>query len=98
MIIKTQDTSRRALIVAEVGNNHEGNFEVARKLVHAAAEAGADAVKFQTFRTESFMSRSDAARFRRLKSFELSYPQFEALSGLARSLDLLFISTPLDLE
>lgn len=90
------DLDRKILIVAEIGNNHEGNFKVAGELVRRAAESGADAVKFQTFRTEGFVGRSDEARFKRLKGFELTYPQFEELSRLAKSLGLLFISTPLD--
>ena len=97
MIIKDFDTRERVLVVAEIGNNHEGNFDVARRLVEAAAEAGAHAVKFQTFKTERFISPTDVARVKRLKSFELSYPQFAALADLARSRGLLFISTPLDL-
>jgi N,N'-diacetyllegionaminate synthase len=54
-------------------------------------------VKFQTFRTEDFVSRKDKARFERLKSFELTQAQFERLSIQARALGLLFISTPLEL-
>jgi N,N'-diacetyllegionaminate synthase len=66
--------------------------------VRAAAEAGAGAVKFQTFRTEYYVSRTaDAARFQRLKGFELTFEQFAELARLARSLDVLFGSTPLDL-
>lgn len=98
MRIGNVDLDRDILIVAEVGNNHEGSFEIAQELVRQAAKSGVQAVKFQTFRTEHYISQSDDARFKRLKSFELSYPQFEELSNLARSLGLLFISTPFDLE
>jgi len=97
MEIGSFNTDQKVLIVAEIGNNHEGNFAVAQELVEKAAQAGADAVKFQTFKTESFVSRSDPARFARLKSFELSFAQFQALGDLARSRGLLFVSTPLDL-
>lgn len=86
------------LVVAEIGNNHEGDVAVAERLVRAAAESGADAVKFQTFRTEHYVSASDAARFERLKRFELAYADFESLAALARSLGLLFLSTPFDLR
>jgi sialic acid synthase SpsE len=85
------------LIVAEIGNNHEGNFEVAQELVRQAADCGVDAVKFQTFQTKYFVSSTDQARFERLKSFELSYPEFAKLQELTKSLGLLFISTPLDI-
>ena len=92
------DLVKRVLVVAEIGNNHEGNVEVARELVRRAAAAGADAVKFQTFRTKYFVSARDRARYDRLSSFQLSYDDFADLQRLARSLGLLFISTPLDLE
>jgi N,N'-diacetyllegionaminate synthase len=88
----------RIAIVAEIGNNHEGRFDVACRLVEKAAECGVDFVKFQTFRTAYFTSRADPARFDRLSRFELSYDQFRQLEKLARSLGVGFISTPLDLE
>jgi sialic acid synthase SpsE len=98
MRVGSIDTDDRVLVVAEVGNNHEGSADRARALVRAAAEAGADVVKFQTFRTESFVSNADPARVARLRSFELSFDVFAELAALARSLGLLFVSTPLDLE
>ncbi|HEX9785644.1 MAG TPA: N-acetylneuraminate synthase family protein, partial [Opitutaceae bacterium] len=88
----------KILIVAEIGNNHEGNFTAAKKLVREAAACGVGAVKFQVFRTRHFVSAVDRARYDRLASFELTYEQFEELQRLARSLGLLFIATPLDLE
>lgn len=97
MKIGRMDTDKRILIVAEIGNNHEGNPRVAEELVRRAADCGVDAVKFQTYRTEHFINRSDITRFNRLKSFEMSFGQFEELSHLAHSLHLLFMSTPLDL-
>ena len=86
--------SERVLIVAEAGNNHEGKFDVAQELVRQAADCGVHAVKFQTFRSEYYVSQSDLTRFNRLKSFELSQAQFVKLAELAHSLGLLFISTP----
>lgn len=97
MIIGDIDTDREVLIIAEIGNNHEGSYSLAEELIGRAAEAGANAVKFQTFITEHFVSPADEVRFARLKSFELRFDQFEELSKLAHSLGLLFISTPLDL-
>lgn len=98
MRIGSFDTAEQILVVAEVGNNHEGDFGRAKELVGAAAAAGAHVVKFQTFRAERFVGRADPARYERLKSFELSPEQFGELSALARSQGLLFMSTPLDLE
>jgi len=91
------DLDSEVLVVAEIGNNHEGKIAVGRELVRKAAETGVQAVKFQTFRTEHYVSSKEPARFNRLKSFELSEAQFKELSELARSLGLLFISTPFDL-
>ena len=90
--------SEQVLIVAEIGNNHEGKFDVAQELVRQAADCGVHAVKFQAFRADHYVSQSDFARFNRLKSFELSQAQFVKLADLAHSLGLLFISTPFDLE
>ena len=67
-------------------------------MVAAAANAGVDAVKFQTFRTELFANPKDAARYERLRQFELTPAEFSRLQDLAHSLGLLFLSTPLDLE
>lgn len=91
------DTSRKVFIVAEVGNNHEGNFELAKKLVLTAAECGVDAVKFQTFLPDHFVSASNLERLNRLRSFQLSYAQFEILSRLASDSGIEFFSTPLDI-
>jgi len=84
------DTSEKALIVAEIGNNHEGDFELAKDMIDAAAEAGADAVKFQTFRTENYVSKFDAQRFAKLKSYELTFNQFEKLSIHAKDMTYYF--------
>ena len=98
MKIKKINTDKKVFIIAEIGNNHEGNFNIAKKLVRLAAKAGADAVKFQTFKTENFINIKDVKRFKQLKKFELSYKQFDSLKKLAHSKKIKFISTPLDLE
>ena len=98
MKLKNFNLKKKVFIIAEVGNNHEGNFTIAKKLVHQAAKAGVDAVKFQTFKTENFISKKDKKRFKQLKKFELSYKQFKYLKKLAHIKKIKFISTPLDLE
>jgi sialic acid synthase SpsE len=98
VIIRDFDVRQKVLVVAEIGNNHEGDFKVAQELVRRAAESGAHAVKFQTFQTRYFVGRQDPARYARMESFELTYAHFAELAALAKSLGLLFISTPLDLE
>jgi sialic acid synthase SpsE len=91
------DTSNRVVIVAEVGNNHEGDFAVARRLVDLAADAGVDAVKFQTARADLFIGPSDPERRQRLASYEFSRAQWQQLAEQAHGRGLLFVSTPLDL-
>ena len=92
------NTDDQVLIIAEIGNNHEGNATVAAQMVCEVAAAGADAVKFQTFRTALFANPSDQSRYQRMQQFELSQTEFSELRDLAHSLGLLFLSTPLDLE
>jgi len=91
------DLAKGPLVIAEIGNNHEGDFELAREMVRRAVDCGVSGVKFQTFRTEHYVSRSDAARFERLTRFQLTFDQFAELADLAHSLGVLFVSTPLDL-
>ena len=98
MKLKNFSLKKNVFIIAEVGNNHEGNFTVAKKLIHQAAKSGVDAVKFQTFKTENFIRKKDKKRFQQLKKFELSYNQFRSLRKLAHKKKIKFISTPLDLE
>ena len=93
------DTDKKIFIVAEIGNNHEGNFRVAKKMINEASAAGVDAVKFQTFIPEHFVSYEDQSRLKRLKDFQLSYKQFRELSKIAKKKKgLIFFSTPLDIK
>jgi N,N'-diacetyllegionaminate synthase len=98
MILGQKKTEDQIYIIAEIGNNHEGSFEVASEMVRAAARTGVDAVKFQTFVTEEFISQSQGPRFEKLKGFSLSFDEFSKLHDLTRTLGLDFISTPLDLS
>jgi len=92
-----RDLDKDVCVVAEIGNNHEGSLTRARELVHAAKKAGVDAVKFQTFITENFVSPLQTERFKRLKSFELSNEAFLELFELAHSLGLGYFSSAFDL-
>jgi N,N'-diacetyllegionaminate synthase len=92
------DTDKKVFIVAEIGNNHEGNFRIAKKMINEASTAGVDAVKFQTFIPEHFVSNEDQSRLKRLKDFQLSYNQFRELSKIAKKKGLIFFSTPLDIK
>jgi len=98
MKIGNIDLSKEVMVVAEIGNNHEGNFRYAEKMIKLAAESGVHAVKFQTFKTEYFISINEKKRFSQLKSYELSYTQFEKLKKIAEKCGLIFLSTPFDLD
>ena len=98
MELKNFDLKKRVFIIAEIGNNHEGSIKIAKKLIRLAAKAGADAVKFQTYKTENFIRKEDKKRFKQLKKFELTYQQFKILKKFAYLNKIRFISTPLDIE
>jgi N,N'-diacetyllegionaminate synthase len=97
MRIGDADTGERVLILAEIGNNHEGDPAVARDLVRAAADAGAQAVKLQVFETGRFVRRRDEARFRQLSGYQLPRAEVERLADLAHELGIQFVATPFDL-
>ena len=88
----------KTFIIAEIGNNHEGNIKIAKKLISSAAKTGVDAVKFQTFNPEEYVNSNDKKRFDRLKKFQLSEEEFTKLSKFAKQKKLKFISTPFDIK
>ena len=88
---------KKTFFIAEIGNNHEGSYKNAIKLIDEAKVSGADAVKFQTFDTKEFINRLEEKRFAKLKSFELSKKDFKKLSIYSKKKGLKFISTPFDL-
>ena len=88
----------KPFIVAEIGNNHEGSFEIAKKLILKASDCGVDAVKFQTFIPDHYVNSSDLKRFKQLKKFMLTKENFISLSRIAKVKKLKFISTPFDLQ
>ena len=62
MKIDSIDTSQKILIAAEIGNNHEGDIDLAKEMIDAASFAGVDAVKFQTFSPERYYASSEKER------------------------------------
>jgi len=88
----------KTLVVAEIGNNHEGSFNNAKKLILKASEAGADAVKLQTFIPENFYEKSQKQRIKFLKKVSLTKYEIYKLCSYAKKKKLIFFSTPLDLE
>ncbi len=103
--------SEKVFIIAEAGVNHNGNLELAKRLVDVAVDGGADAVKFQTFKAEGLVCRNaqkaayqlettDQAesQFEMLKKLELSYEMHCELLQYCHERDILFMSTPFDLD
>ena len=97
-------------IIAEAGDNHNGNLANALKLVDQAAKAGADCVKFQTFVTEEVISRyaemaeyqkqntgKTESQFDMVKKLELSFDEFRKIQAHCQKRGILFLSTPFDL-
>lgn len=98
MKIGPLDTQSQIVLVAEIGNNHEGDPAVARELVEHAADAGAGAVKVQVFRPDLYVSASEPARIEQLRRFELPDEVHAELREIARRRGLAFVATPLDLD
>jgi len=98
MQIGKHNTDDKVFLIAEIGNNHEGDFDLAREMVRRAVETGVDAVKFQVFRTEEYVASSDSVRFESLKGFELTPGQFAQLAHQSHDAGVAFIATPFDLS
>jgi N,N'-diacetyllegionaminate synthase len=96
MRIGSHDLDQRVLVVAEAGNNHEGSFARADEMISRAAEAGADAIKFQTIVPEKLVAASESQRLAQLARFQLDYGQFAALAKTADRAGIIFLSTPFD--
>jgi N-acetylneuraminate synthase/N,N'-diacetyllegionaminate synthase len=98
MKIDTFDLAKEVLIVAEIGNNHEGSYGLAEEMIGLAAQAGAGAVKFQTIVPEKLISPKQKNRIQQLEKFRFSHDEFEKLSKVAKQEQILFLSTPFDIE
>ncbi len=97
-------------IIAEAGVNHNGSIDLAKQLIDVAVEAGVDAVKFQTFKTENLVSKdaekadyqkenmqnSDDSQFNMLKKLELDINTHNELISYCNSKNIMFLSTPFD--
>ncbi len=101
----------KTLIIAEAGVNHNGDPEMARRLIEEAKRAGADYVKFQTFKADRLVDASAAkAEYQKqntsfaesqldmLRRLELSCDTFSELASYCRELGIGFLSTPFDTE
>ena len=101
----------RVFIIAEAGVNHNGDINIAKKLVDEAVLAGADAVKFQTFKAENLVCRNaskaeyqldttdkDETQFDMLKKLELTEKMHVELIDYCKNRDIMFLSTPFDID
>lgn len=103
---------QHTLIIAEAGVNHNGSIELAKQLIDAAADAGVDYVKFQTFKTENLVSRSakmadyqkrnmsvgENSQYSMLKKLDLSPQQHYELVSYCNEKGINFFSTAFDLD
>jgi N,N'-diacetyllegionaminate synthase len=98
-------------VIAEAGVNHNGRLDLAKKLVDAAKEAGADCIKFQTFVSKNIVSKtaakadyqkeqtdSEESQYDMLKKLELSFEDFEALNTYCKHKSIEFMSTAFDFD
>ena len=102
---------QKTLIIAEAGVNHNGDLNLAKRLVELAKKAGADFVKFQSFKSEECVSikapkakyqvqnadDKNETQFEMIKKLELDKNAHKELLDYAKSLDIGFLSTPFDL-
>jgi len=101
--------NKSTIIIAEAGVNHNGSIELAEKLIDVAAEAGADFVKFQTFKAETLVTQTtdkaeyqkeltgaDETQFEMIKKLELDKEAHEELMDYCEQKDIKFLSTAFD--
>lgn len=98
MKIETWDSSDRVLVIAEIGNNHEGDYSVAEELIARASAAGVDAVKFQYIDPEALVPPEQNARLEQLARFRLTDDEFVQLRGVADRENVLFLCTPFAID
>jgi len=102
---------RKTFIIAEAGVNHNGSVDLAKKLIDVAVDSECDAVKFQTFKAESLVSKHakkakyqekttgvEESHFQMIKNLELSYNDFIELKKYCDYKKIMFLSTPFDID
>jgi len=90
---------KKPFIIAEIGGNHEGDFNYAKKLLIDAATSGADAAKFQTYYPDKIVSKvENKERNEHFSNFTLTIEQFKELAQLAKDNDIHFMSSIWDMD
>jgi N-acetylneuraminate synthase len=105
------ETAKSVFIIAEAGVNHNGSLDMAMRLADAAKQAGADAVKYQTFRAEAVISArarkaayqekstgADESQLEMVRKLELSFAEHKRLRDHCAGIGIQYLSTPFDLE
>jgi N,N'-diacetyllegionaminate synthase len=98
MMIGGRDLTRERMLIAEIGNNHEGDSKLALELAFAAAESGADVVKVQLIDPERLVNISQTQRIEQLTRFRLPMQTFEEMAQIVRSKGALFMASALDVD
>lgn len=101
----------KVFIIAEAGVNHNGNIEIAKRLIDEGAKAGVDAIKFQTFKAENLVTKSakqaeyqvknlnkETSQLQMLKKLELDYNIHKYLSDYCKEKNVMFLSSAFDIE
>ncbi len=89
-----KDLDKDVPIIAEIGVNHEGSIEDALNLITLAYKSGADAVKFQSYTPERYISNNDKDRYSRVKKFHINQEDHIKLINHAKKIGINFFSTP----
>jgi sialic acid synthase SpsE len=92
-----KENNNKVYIIAEIGINHNGSIDLAKKLIKSAKRSGADAVKFQTYLTDK-RAHKNSPIYNILKKCELSFDSFDILKDFSNKNKIDFFSTPFDLE
>jgi len=103
--------SKKIEIIAEAGVNHNGNMDTAKELIDVAVDAGANIVKFQSFKAENLVSKKarkaeyqvqntgdDVGQYEMLKELELNFEDAKKLKNYSKSKGIKFLSTPFDID
>ena len=91
-------TDKSTYVIAEIGINHGGDLDMAKRLIDSAARSGVDAVKFQTYLTEKRAPKNNKEIFDILKKCELPFDAFIELKEHSDNLGVEFFSTAFDEE